>query len=74
MFKTRMIKTSKALEIVRDVKVCVVLGLGVVCEWGVGVSNFASALIKEYVFSGIYATLFPLPTGAFEAAIVPVCG
>lgn len=27
--KTRMIKTGKALEVVRDVKVCVVLGLGV---------------------------------------------
>lgn len=38
-------------------------------------SNFASALIKGYGFDdGIYATLLQLPTGAFEAAIVPVCG
>ena len=39
-----------------------------------GVSNFASSLIKGYGFSGIYATLLQLPTGAFEAAIVPICG
>jgi hypothetical protein len=37
-------------------------------------SNFASALIKGFGFSGINATLLQLPTGAVEAVVVPICG
>lgn len=62
-------------EAVSDVKVLCVALIGLCC--GVingGVSNFASALIKGFGFSGIYATLLQLPTGAFEFALVPVCG
>lgn len=73
--KTKQIKPHQVLEIARDVKVLCCMGVGAAC--GIingGVSNFASALIKGYGFDGIYATLLQLPTGAFEAAIVPVCG
>lgn len=73
--KTKKIKPRQTLEIPRDIKVLCCIGIGVGC--GIingGVSNFASSLIKGYGFSGIYTTLLQLPTGAFEAAIVPVCG
>lgn len=73
--KTKQIKPRQALESIYDVKVLCCAGIGIAC--GVingGVSNFASSLIKGFGFSGIYATLLQLPTGAFEAAIVPICG
>ena len=73
--KTREIKPRQALENLYDVKVLCCAGIGIAC--GVingGVSNFASALIKGFGFDGIYATLLQLPTGAFEALIVPICG
>ncbi|KAJ6035645.1 hypothetical protein N7499_002770 [Penicillium canescens] len=73
--KTREIKPRQALENLYDVKVLCCAGIGIAC--GVingGVSNFASALIKGFGFNGIYATLLQLPTGAFEALIVPICG
>ncbi|RDW90077.1 putative MFS allantoate transporter [Aspergillus mulundensis] len=73
--KTKEFKFRQALEIFYDVKVLCILGMGISC--GVingGVSNFASSLIKGYGFSGIYATLLQLPTGAIEAVIVPICG
>jgi hypothetical protein len=73
--KTREIKFAQAIENFYDLKVLCCAGIGIAC--GVingGVSNFSSALIKGFGFSGIYATLLQLPTGAFEAAIVPICG
>ncbi|KAF9884834.1 hypothetical protein FE257_001177 [Aspergillus nanangensis] len=73
--KTKQFKFRQALEIFSDLKVLCVLGIGIGC--GVvngGVSNFASSLIKGYGFSGIYATLLQLPTGAIEAVVVPICG
>ncbi|KAL4751120.1 hypothetical protein BDW72DRAFT_203360 [Aspergillus terricola var. indicus] len=62
-------------RIVAVQRVLCILGMGISC--GVingGVSNFASSLIKGYGFSGIYATLLQLPTGAIEAVVVPICG
>ncbi|KAL4895709.1 major facilitator superfamily domain-containing protein [Aspergillus ambiguus] len=73
--KTKQIKPSQAVEIASDIKVLCCLGIGIAC--GVingGVSNFASSLIKGYGFSGLYATLLQLPTGAIEAVVVPICG
>ncbi|BAE57670.1 major facilitator superfamily domain-containing protein [Aspergillus flavus] len=73
--KTKAIKLHQALEIFYDIKVLCCVGIGIAC--GVingGVSNFSSSLIKGYGFSGIYATLLQLPTGAIEAVIVPICG
>lgn len=73
--KTKQFKFRQVLELAYDVKVLCILGMGISC--GVingGVSNFASSLIKGYGFSGIYATLLQLPTGAIEAVVVPICG
>ncbi|KAF7592786.1 hypothetical protein BBP40_012468 [Aspergillus hancockii] len=73
--KTKAIKPRQALEILYDIKVLCCIGIGIGC--GVingGVSNFSSSLIKGYGFSGIYATLLQLPTGAIEAVVVPICG
>ncbi|OJJ63950.1 hypothetical protein ASPSYDRAFT_191921 [Aspergillus sydowii CBS 593.65] len=73
--KTKQFKSRQVLELTYDVKVLCVLAMGISC--GVingGVSNFASSLIKGYGFSGIYATLLQLPTGAIEAIVVPICG
>ncbi|KAJ5126795.1 hypothetical protein N7448_007574 [Penicillium atrosanguineum] len=73
--KTREIKLGQAFENLYDLKVLCYAGIGIAC--GVingGVSNFSSALIKGFGFSGINATLLQLPTGAFEAVIVPICG
>lgn len=72
---TKTIKPYQTLEITRDIKVLCCIGVGIAC--GIingGVSNFSSSLIKGYGFDGIYTTLLQLPTGAFEAAIVPICG
>lgn len=73
--KTRQFQPRQVVEALRDVKVhCLVLiGLGCGVVNG-GVSNFASALIKGFGFSGIYATLLQLPTGAFELILIPLCG
>ncbi|KAL4799036.1 major facilitator superfamily domain-containing protein [Aspergillus venezuelensis] len=73
--KTKQYKFKQAYEILYDVKVHCVFIMGIAC--GVingGVSNFSSSLIKGYGFSGIYATLLQLPTGAIEAVVVPICG
>ncbi|CAI7607792.1 unnamed protein product [Penicillium glandicola] len=73
--KTRDIKPRQALEILWDFRVLCCAGVGIAC--GVingGSSNFASALIKGFGFSGIYTTLLQLPTGAVEAVVVPICG
>ncbi|KAF2179403.1 allantoin permease [Zopfia rhizophila CBS 207.26] len=64
-----------AVEAVLDIKVHALMLIGLGC--GVingGVSNFASALLRGFGFSGIYATLLQLPTGAFEFVLVPLCG
>ncbi|RMZ75951.1 hypothetical protein DV737_g5034, partial [Chaetothyriales sp. CBS 132003] len=63
--KTKQYKPAQMLEAVTDLKVIGIALVGFAC--GVvngGVSNFASALIKGYGFSGIYATLLQLPTAA----------
>lgn len=73
--KTKEFKLPQAIEALTDIKVLCIGLIGLCC--GVingGVSNFASALIRGYGFSGIYATLLQLPTGAFELALVPVGG
>ncbi|KAL5114366.1 hypothetical protein ACEQ8H_007756 [Pleosporales sp. CAS-2024a] len=73
--KTPTFDPAQALEAALDVKVhCLVL-IGLAC--GVingGVSNFASSLIRGFGFSGLYATLLQLPTGAIEFLVVPLCG
>ncbi|KAJ5167242.1 uncharacterized protein N7482_006023 [Penicillium canariense] len=58
--KNRQIKLGQAVENLYDIKVLCCVGIGIGC----GVINGG----------GIYATLLQLPTGAFEAAIVPICG
>ncbi|KIV89789.1 hypothetical protein, variant [Exophiala mesophila] len=73
--KTKQFKPAQAWEALTDIKVIGIALIGLAS--GVingGVSNFASALIRGYGFSGINATLLQLPTGAFELAIVPICG
>ncbi|KAF2003978.1 MFS general substrate transporter [Amniculicola lignicola CBS 123094] len=73
--KTKQFQPRQATEAVLDIKVFCLALIGLGC--GVingGVSNFASALIKGFGFSGIYATLLQLPTGAFEFVLVPICG
>jgi MFS family permease len=73
--KTRKFKPAQAVEAFLDIKIitCGLIGLACGIING-GVSNFASALIKGFGFSGINATLLQLPTGAFEFLLVPVCG
>lgn len=73
--KTRKIKPYQALEAFCDPNVLCCAAIGICC--GVingGVSNFASALLKGFGFSGINATLLQMPTGAIEAIVVPICG
>lgn len=73
--KTKQFKKNQVIEAFTDVKVIAIALMGLAC--GVingGVSNFSSALIKGYGFTGINATLLQLPTGAFEFFIVPICG
>lgn len=73
--KTKQYKAAQVVEAFTDIKVLGVALIGLGC--GVingGVSNFASALIKGFGFSGINATLLQLPLGAFELLLVPTCG
>src|SRR5690242_11717692 len=73
--KTKQFQKSQALEALFDIKVHCLMLIGLGC--GVvngGVSNFASSLIRGFGFSGIYATLLQLPTGAIEFVVVPLCG
>lgn len=66
---------SQAIAAMLDVKVICLALVGLSC--GIingGVSNFASSLIRGFGFSGIYATLLQLPTGAFEFVLVPLVG
>ncbi|KAH5582008.1 hypothetical protein HBI24_120460 [Parastagonospora nodorum] len=73
--KTKTLDRSQAIEALLDVKVHCLMLIGLGC--GVingGVSNFASSLIRGFGFSGIYATLLQLPTGAIEFVVVPLCG
>ncbi|KAF2803334.1 allantoin permease [Mytilinidion resinicola] len=73
--KTKQFQPKQVVEALLDIKVHCLMLIGLAC--GVingGVSNFSSALIKGFGFSGIYATLLQLPTGAFEFFFVPLCG
>ena len=73
--KNKKLKTDQVFEALLDIKVMAIAFIGLGC--GVvngGVSNFASSLIKGFGFSGINATLLQLPLGAFEFALVPLCG
>ena len=73
--KTKQFNARQALEALLDIKVHCLMLIGLGC--GVvngGVSNFASSLIRGFGFSGIYATLLQLPTGAIEFVVVPICG
>jgi hypothetical protein len=73
--KNTEFKWNQVIEAALDTKVicCALIGLACGVING-GVSNFASSLIRGYGFSGIYATLLQLPTGAFEFVLVPLCG
>jgi hypothetical protein len=73
--KTKQFQSKQAIEAFLDIKVHCLMLIGLAC--GVingGVSNFSSALIRGFGFSGIYATLLQLPTGAIEFFVVPLCG
>lgn len=73
--KTKQFQKDQAIEALLDSKVLLIALIGLGC--GVingGVSNFSSSLIRGYGFSGIYATLLQLPTGAIEFVVVPLCG
>jgi hypothetical protein len=73
--KTKQYSPAQVLEAALDVKVWALALMGMAS--GVingGVSNFGSSLIKGFGFSGIYATLLQLPTGAIEFITVPACG
>ncbi|KAF1915901.1 major facilitator superfamily domain-containing protein [Ampelomyces quisqualis] len=73
--KTKEFDKKQAWEAILDVKVLCLALIGLAC--GVingGVSNFSSALIRGFGFSGIHATLLQLPTGAIEFVVVPLCG
>ncbi|KAF2139049.1 uncharacterized protein K452DRAFT_320678 [Aplosporella prunicola CBS 121167] len=73
--KNKHFKPRQAIEVIWDVKVWCLVLVGLAC--GIingGVSNFSSSLLKGFGFSGIYATLLQLPTGAIEFVIVPLCG
>lgn len=73
--KTKQFQKAQAVEAVLDFKVLCISLIGLCC--GVingGVSNFSSSLIRGFGFSGIYATLLQLPTGAIEFVVVPLCG
>ncbi|KAK6457221.1 allantoate permease [Scheffersomyces xylosifermentans] len=68
-------KKYQAMEALCDVGVWMVGVIGLGC--GVingGTSNFASALIKGYGFSGLNATALQLPTGAIELVVVATAG
>lgn len=73
--KTKQFHWKQAVEAAFDVKVICLALIGLSCgAVNGGVSNFASSLIKGYGFSGLYATLLQLPTGALESVLVPLCG
>lgn len=73
--KTKQYRPGQVMEAALDPKVWALTLIGLAT--GVingGYSNFTSALLKGYGFSGIYATLLQLPAGAFEFITVPICG
>ncbi|KAK5134215.1 hypothetical protein LTR08_006875 [Meristemomyces frigidus] len=73
--KTKQYRPAQVKEALLDIKVwsLVLIGLCTGIING-GVSNFQTALIKGFGFSGILATLLQLPAGAIEFITVPVCG
>ncbi|KAI1611924.1 major facilitator superfamily domain-containing protein [Exophiala viscosa] len=73
--KNKKFKPRQALEAITDLRVLgyATIGLAGGTING-GVSNFATALIKGYGYSGIQATLLQLPVGGFEFVLIPICG
>ncbi|ABN66178.2 allantoate permease [Scheffersomyces stipitis CBS 6054] len=68
-------KKHQAIEAISDVGVWILAFVGLAC--GVingGSSNFSSALIKGFGFSGLQATALQLPTGAIELVVVAATG
>ncbi|KAF2853809.1 allantoin permease [Plenodomus tracheiphilus IPT5] len=73
--KTKQFHKHQAIEALLDFKVHCLILIGLCCGVINGdVSNFSSSLIRGFGFSGIYATLLQLPTGAIEFVVVPLCG
>jgi len=73
--KDTQFKPRQGLQAFTDISVLLLAFIGLGC--GVvngGSSNFQSALIKGYGFSGLSATALQLPTGAFELVFVFSCG
>lgn len=73
--KTTRYKFKQVLEAFLDIQVIALamIGLGTGVING-GVSNFSTALITGYGFSGLNATLLQLPTGAIEWIVIPILG
>lgn len=73
--KDTQFKPKQGLEALKDVGVILLgfigLGCGVVNG---GSSNFQSALLRGFGFSGLSATALQLPTGAIELVFVFSCG
>ena len=69
--KDKKIRRYQIIEAVSDPAVWLISLIGLSC--GIvngGVSNFSSALMKGYGFSGLNATALQLPTGAIEFVVV----
>lgn len=73
--KDKKFKKPQAIEAISDpgvyVVVLVALAVGIING---GVSNFQSALIEGFGFSGLAATALQMPTGAFEFILVFAAG
>lgn len=73
--KDKKIRRYQIIEAVSDPAVWLISLIGLSC--GIvngGVSNFSSALMKGYGFSGLNATALQLPTGAIEFVVVFIAG
>lgn len=73
--KDKKFRKYQIVEAMSDVTVWMLTFIGLGC--GIingGVSNFSSALIKGYGFSGLTATALQLPTGAIEFVVVFIAG
>ena len=73
--KNQRLNVRQSMEVFHDPKVWCLVLIGVAS--GIvngGVSNFASALIKGFGFSGLNSTLLQLPLGAIEFVVIPLCG
>lgn len=73
--KDKKFRKYQVIEALSDPSVWLICLIGLSC--GIingGVSNFSSALIKGYGFSGLNATALQLPTGAIEFIVVFIAG